>query len=164
MNAPATFPVRPSEGQFLWTDEAIERLRSLADGGRSASQIASEMGTTRNSVIGKCVRNGLRLQGKCGNRSGRPTRPLALRPTVAPSRVGQGVRARSPRVKRYVEPTPAVEAFGLLTIEGLEEGVCKFPYGDPRDLETFRYCGVPVGKERYCGGHRRVMYAPRGTR
>lgn len=46
-----------------WTDEDIGTIeRGLRDG-LSASQIAAQLGRTRNSVIGKCARIGLRLNG-----------------------------------------------------------------------------------------------------
>ena len=43
-----------------WTDERIEQLRKMWEGGMTASQIAEELGgVSRNAVIGKAHRLGL---------------------------------------------------------------------------------------------------------
>jgi GcrA cell cycle regulator len=53
-----------------WTDERVETLKSMWAEGKSASQIAKELGgVTRNAVIGKVHRLGL------SNRAGGPDRP-----------------------------------------------------------------------------------------
>jgi hypothetical protein len=54
-----------------WTEEATERLRGLAALGWSAGMIAAEIGATRNAIIGRCRRLGVKLgirQGVGGRR------------------------------------------------------------------------------------------------
>ena len=101
-----------------WTDERVERLSTLWLEGRSASQIAAELGggVTRNAVIGKVHRLGL---------SGR-TLPPAVE---AASRVPDAVEAE-PRVEAPVaeavavaDAAPAPEA--VLAVE--VEAACAAP-------------------------------------
>jgi len=52
-----------------WTDERVEALKSMWTEGKSASQIAKELGgVTRNAVIGKVHRLGLSNRGPNGER------------------------------------------------------------------------------------------------
>jgi GcrA cell cycle regulator len=162
--------MRPAESRVLWTDEAIETAIRLSANGRSAGEIANAMraehpGVTRNAVIGKLHRMGFAGGGQRPSKDKPKAYPLsvrALRPTEPAPRVGRGVRHRSERVERHVERAAApVQTSAWITICDLTESVCAFPSGDPRDLETFRYCGASIGEgERYCGGHRRIMYRP----
>jgi GcrA cell cycle regulator len=83
------------EGEIMsWTDERVERLSALWLGGRSASQIAAELGegVSRNAVIGKVHRLGL---------SGRATQPVA---EAAPPRIRD-----VPAAETRVEPILLVE-------------------------------------------------------
>ncbi len=52
-----------------WTPERIEQLRNFATSGLSSSQIAAEIGVTRNAVIGKLHRLGL-VAGAARGRTG----------------------------------------------------------------------------------------------
>ena len=76
---------------MLWTAEAIENLKRLALEGRSASVIAAALGAaSRNAVIGKANRIGIKLNGGGGayTPSGMPAgpypAPLAANPRPAP--------------------------------------------------------------------------------
>ena len=61
-----------------WTSERVEQLRTYVNAGLTCSQIALEIGVTRNAVIGKIYRLGLS--------PGRPAAAPALRhpPRVRP--------------------------------------------------------------------------------
>ena len=49
---------------MLWTAEAVEHLKRLALEGKSASSIAAALGVeSRNAVIGKASRVGIKLNG-----------------------------------------------------------------------------------------------------
>src|SRR5437660_11641990 len=77
-----------SSVQAGWTSERIEILKKLFDAGLSCSQIAGEIGATRNAVIGKMHPLGL----------SRPKNLFANR--VKPPRVKQdGWRAKALRPK-----------------------------------------------------------------
>jgi hypothetical protein len=50
---------------------------------------------------------------------------------------------------------------GKLTVVDLTEGTCRWPTGNPRDLNTFRYCGGAALTGPYCESHARLAYMPR---
>lgn len=159
----------------VWTDETVGRLVRLAiDEGLSAASIAEQIpGATRNAIIGKAGRLGIKLGGGLVGR--RPAISFVLRPTVPKSRVGQGVRRKStkvlspPRARKEdgslpplpVLMPPSLEGFPGIAIEALTDSVCHWPHGDPHDLEVFRYCGAPVSYRKYCPYHSSVAYVPR---
>lgn len=57
-----------------WTEDDVEQLVRLVSDGRSARQIAAELGYSRNAVIGKCGRMGLRLAGGKARNDSKPKR------------------------------------------------------------------------------------------
>ena len=69
-----------------WTDERVELLKKMWLEGRSASQIAKELGSvTRNAVIGKVHRLGLSSRGGAESPEGwdAPAPAAAPEPAVA---------------------------------------------------------------------------------
>jgi hypothetical protein len=50
---------------------------------------------------------------------------------------------------------------GKLTVVDLTEAACRWPTGNPRDLNTFRYCGATVHSGPYCERHAQLAYMPR---
>ena len=65
----------------MWTEAAIETLRQLALEGKSASVIAAAIGApSRNAVIGKANRIGIKLTGQAHCSAPRPPRSVAARP------------------------------------------------------------------------------------
>jgi hypothetical protein len=50
---------------------------------------------------------------------------------------------------------------GRLTVVDLTESSCRWPTGNPRDLNTFRYCGAAAHSGPYCDRHARLAYMPR---
>ena len=84
-----------------WNDERVEALKTMWGEGKSASQIAKELGgVTRNAVIGKVHRLGL------SNRTTSPTKPADKEPKAkaAPKPKPAAEPAAKP------EPAPAAEA------------------------------------------------------
>jgi GcrA cell cycle regulator len=69
-----------------WTDERIEKLTKMWEGGSTASQIADELGAvSRNAVIGKAHRLGLKARPS-------PVRPVEKEAKAKP----QGKKAKAP--------------------------------------------------------------------
>jgi GcrA cell cycle regulator len=137
---------------FSWTDVNLARGRELWQAGFSSSQIATELGCTRNAVIGKVHRQGWSRSGARGTpkprqRSRAPvvrlvtSRNRGRRPATAPS-------APAPLAVIVCEPK------GILDIGA---GECRYAVAD----DPFRFCAAPVaGALRYCADHARLSYQP----
>lgn len=156
-----------------WTDERVELLSKLWLDGRSASQIAAELGAgiTRNAVIGKVHRLGL---------AGRP-KPAAPMPTrVKPKLVARtDERGKSEQLysavvtplplptKPYAVPVQQAASEVVIpfservTIMDLRESSCRWPMGDPTSAE-FRFCGARtgLGGGPYCAAHSAMAFQP----
>lgn len=176
---------RPSSRQFEWTPKRVERLRELADMRWSARMIAGDLGTTRSSVIGKCHRFGIPLMGQdhaangaadklARKRISDDRRRQAAKVYSAPAKSAKKSKTftfgfktgMAPKLARVVpsrehERPETTEPFnGGLTLMELRSGVCRWPFGDPREPETFRFCGAPCDAARsYCECHRNVAIA-----
>ena len=157
-----------------WTPETVGRVKRLIlNDHLSASGVVRTLsgefpGLTRNAVLGKMHRlglpggSGICVQPPNRRRKPRAPRPISLKPTEPARRVDQGVRRRSAkRARRRVErDLPAPDMLGL-TVADLTPHTCRWPLGDPADLETFSYCGVWAEEKRsYCPHHCGLAYAP----
>jgi len=155
---------------MLWTEEAIEVLKKLALEGRSASVIAEALGaSSRNAVIGKANRIGIKLNG--GGRGPAPGgTPAAMRvqmAAVAHPKSAPGTQSSAAALSRDPERkaawTPAEAEVGdmrRVRFEEIREFACRWPLGDPRSGD-FAYCGLtPAEGRSYCAGHCRMAYQP----
>ncbi|BBB12140.1 GcrA family cell cycle regulator [Sphingopyxis sp. FD7] len=102
-----------------WTDERIEQLRSMWEKGLTASQIADELGgVSRNAVIGKAHRLGLKSRPspvKATEKAAKPAKPAAPAapkpaPAAATVRPAAPAAPRPAPVSARPEPRPAAEA------------------------------------------------------
>jgi GcrA cell cycle regulator len=160
-----------------WTAEAIENLIRLALEGRSASFIAAALGAaSRNAVIGKANRIGVRLNGD--GRASTPERasaradraPLAALPQSKPvpgkqnfalsrdPRIIPGSQPREGRKAAWTFAEAEVGEMRRVRFEEIRGLACRWPLGDPRS-GNFAYCGLkPVEGYSYCAGHCRMAY------
>lgn len=150
-----------------WNDERVDLLSRLWLEGRSASQIAAELGqgVTRNAVIGKVHRLGLSGRAKVAP----PSTAVRLRPKPAPKpeeRTAAMPIAPAPVVPAATplpasRPADVVIPFSTrVTIMELRDTMCRWPLGDPTSAD-FRYCGSrsgPLGP--YCEEHARLAFQP----
>ncbi|WP_237154292.1 GcrA family cell cycle regulator [Oryzibacter oryziterrae] len=170
-----------------WTDERVERLKTLWSEGLSASQIAAELGAvTRNAVIGKVHRLGLSGRAKPQVQPSRPTAAPATgqRVKAAPARaavqsqpsgrvtqatarpvsIGATALKADSMAEEALLPARVTEieppTFERVTILNLTESTCKWPVGDPGKPDFF-FCGrkSDVGIP-YCAFHARIAYQP----
>lgn len=171
-----------------WTVERVDRLTALWKEGKTASQIADELGgITRNAVIGKAHRLGLSgrpspiKKGTEGTSRKRTAKPAAtatkprVRKAKEPRRAEPQRKAEKPSRGAAVVTLPprppaedgaAVKCFGPgLSIMDLTERTCRWPVGDPKNGD-FRYCGHGIQPgEQYCSQHAAIAFqAPQSRR
>src|SRR5829696_10278282 len=98
---------------LTWTDDRVEQLKKLWEGGLSASQIAAELGNvTRNAVIGKVHRLG--LSGRAKAPSSAAPRQRKARPQTHVMRMARPAMRGNTALARHayavyeleVEPEP----------------------------------------------------------
>jgi GcrA cell cycle regulator len=150
-----------------WTSERVEQLQSCFAAGLSCSEIAVEIGATRNAVIGKLNRLGLSR----GREVAAPTRERAA---AKPPRPGH-FRSNAARSRRTLLGLVADDRSGcagdgrtdIAIHEGrgrslleLGHGTCRWPINEP-GAENFCYCGSACFEGlSYCLGHARLAYRP----
>lgn len=85
-----------------WTDERVEALKAMWADGKSASQIAKELGggVSRNAVIGKVHRLGLSNRGP----NGEPREELDPAPEIEPAPEAEAVEEEAPIVEAAARP------------------------------------------------------------
>jgi GcrA cell cycle regulator len=146
-----------------WTPERIEQLKSCVTRGMTCSQIAAQIGVSRNAVIGKIHRLGLS--------SGRPA--------GAPARANCPPRARHPRgptqrrlLRLAYAQTPldaimsdvVVISLHPCSLVDIDHHQCRWPIGDPASPK-FLFCGNDAIRGfAYCVGHARMAYRPSARR
>ncbi|GGC16923.1 cell cycle regulatory protein GcrA [Novosphingobium endophyticum] len=105
-----------------WTDERIEKLTKMWEGGATASQIAEELGgVSRNAVIGKAHRLGLKARPspvKANEKPARPAAPKKAKPAAVAQPGPSEAKPEAPAAKAAPSsfspepasaPKPAVE-------------------------------------------------------
>ena len=152
-----------------WTDDRVDRLKTLWTEGLSASQIAKQLGggVTRNAIIGKVHRLGLsgraepsqpRRATPSAPRPRRPRPPRAIPARPAPDRRPSSI---PPRPAATSAPDPALALPGTATAATLGARMCKWPIGDPASA-SFCFCGRSAPDHGpYCDDHERVAHPPR---
>lgn len=147
-----------------WTRELTERLKQLWADGRTASQIAVELGgTIRSSVSGKVHRLGLTERRKTTSHpwieAGVSRRTSQRQKANAHQRLPQA-RPKAfvldaERSLRDVE-LPTEIGSNPVKLINLREHHCRWVLGEPKDM---LFCGNPMlNGYRYCAGHARMVY------
>jgi GcrA cell cycle regulator len=140
-----------------WTSERVDQLRTCVNAGLTCSQIADEIGVSRNAVIGKIHRLGL-SQGNSAEASAL-RRPPRVRPRMTPRQIVHAIFTEPRRVAEMeVVEVGCVESADRCSLLELAHGKCRWPINDPTD-EDFAFCGNDaVAGMSYCAGHVRLAY------
>lgn len=151
--------------RFNWTPENLERARVLSAEGRSAAQIALDLGTTRNAVIGKLHRSGITKiiavkvetskQRELRLRREERAAQVRLRQSQAPVLPWELADSR-PAASTPVEvAVPACGPEGGILLTDATEKHCRFPAELPLPPTTdMRVCGAAVVRgTSWCAHH-----------
>lgn len=112
-----------------WPDDRVDELRRMWAEGLSSLEIATALGVSKNTVIGKAYRIG-----------------LAARPSPVPLSAAVEAKRRATRAKKRVSDTFT------------KVGACQWPFGHPGE-KGFHFCGDPVAHGRpYCSTHAAKAY------
>lgn len=136
-----------------WTPERIDQLRTYVVAGLTCSQIAAEIGVSRNAIIGKIHRLGIG--------PGRPAAaPMRRRPAPVP-RPAQNRAVVRTQVLEFTELPLAgapVESTQRCSLLDLAHDRCRWPISDPGKAD-FAFCGnIALAGASYCAGHARMAY------
>ncbi len=129
-----------------WTDDRVSLLKQLWGEGKTAAEIAKELGdgVTRNAVIGKAHRLKLSSRMSPIQQNNKPKKHKAERMPRAPRRPAKNI--------------PIFKGKEL-QLEDLQERMCRWPNGDPQDPENFSFCGhASVEGVPYCKTHAEIAY------
>lgn len=129
-----------------WTEERVEILRRLAIEGYSSSQVADELGLSRNAVIGKAYRLGIPLSGK---KSGMSAEQRKQRHAF----LMRGYRQNKGKPGSAQSSAAPVKPKRLLKLKPHD---CRFVIGDPVD-GLFCAARVVPGLS-WCEAHARVVF------
>lgn len=140
-----------------WTPERVEQLRHFVVNGLSCSEIATEIGVTRNAVIGKIHRLGLCPVREPGG-SGRPCSPRSRRERAASRRLLQILFCDAARVVE-AKVTGPVQSGQPRSLLELTKGQCRWPLGEADCSADRVFCGnEAIAGLSYCAGHARIAY------
>lgn len=134
-----------------WTDERVALLKKLWGEGKTAAEIAKELGgVTRNAVIGKAHR--LKLSNRVSPIQ-QNKKPVP-KPQAAPAQNNE---------RKVAKPTPIAntdDGRERIPLAELKAGECRWPFGDPRE-KNFGFCGcTSLPGLPYCMEHAQLAYQP----
>lgn len=179
-------PLFPSSSVLFWTSERVEKLKALQARKLSGSAIAAEFGVTRNTVLGKLARLGLKCESvpptRRGSRKPSLKRAVELKSgsKVAPTRRGGDAQrrgatafnfgrqsARPPshdQAERVASAALPITASPCALLDLTNER-CRWPLGPSMDRAEL-FCGSPEADFAagvvYCSAHSAIAFcAPR---
>ena len=159
-----------------WLSEHSDALCDYFFKGLSYAEIGrrinARFGTayTRNAVVGRAKRLGLGLS----------TPERMISPSIVPSLPGQPARRTAVRASPpclNLPPPSALKSANpvklrcvgvqprLITLDELERGDCRYPYGGDKEGEGISFCGHPRQPgSSYCTPHARLTRGPGAAR
>lgn len=117
---------------MVWTEERIEQLKELWAEGLTTGEIGKRLEVSKNAVVGKAHRLGLKSRPSPIKRAAKQTRKAPAKPK---------------------EPD-----YKIRSVIDLTAHTCRWPHGDPKE-PGFHFCGKQTlpGKP-YCAEHAAIAY------
>ena len=137
-------------GENSWSKREDEILSKMAFEGYSATEISHHIKRTRNAIIGRANRTGIKL----GRKEGKPKQELKkiydpLAKVAAPLAQATVTFDVIPKIKKYVNGLSLVDA---------EKNMCRWIItGD-------KICGEETHQGSYCQDHRRIVFTQSSAR
>ncbi|MGY8709553.1 GcrA family cell cycle regulator [Bradyrhizobium sp. 18BD] len=143
-----------------WTDERIEILRRHFEAGLTCSEIAADIGVSRNAVIGKLSRLNLTRGRTLDERKVQDKSIAHARASRAVPRLQYEMLASIYGEADAPVATGPIDEANRCSLLELAENRCRWPISTP-GAEDFCFCGnsAPDGQS-YCAGHSRLAYRP----
>jgi GcrA cell cycle regulator len=160
----------------IWTEWMVKRMKELHAAGYSASQIAAELGgVSRNAVIGKLHRSGIRRDRPDFDRPKKERTARAPRPKDKPLQTADRefklVRSeyrfshfgymQSVEIRELTDIPPEQIEAPLIKLMDLRSHHCRWPIGEP-SAPNFGFCGMhKFNGSSYCAKHWRIAFRRR---
>ena len=127
-----------------WSDDRVAVLKKLWGEGKTAAEIAKELGegVTRNAVIGKAHR--LKLSSR-------------MSPIQQNTKKVKTVSDAATAPRRVMKKVP-IYLGKEVKMEDLRDKMCRWPNGDPQ-TDDFSFCGCKTMEAMpYCENHAAIAY------
>ncbi|MBN1783351.1 MAG: hypothetical protein JW812_00085 [Alphaproteobacteria bacterium] len=144
-----------------WTINSISKLKKLWDKGISTSEIGTKLGFSKNAIVGKAHRLGLKSRSntviKKIKRKKVPTPKVQIE---SPAPIESQTIKNVERDSSVLQSTPIItktkssgKKIKIIEMMDLKKDMCRWPLGDPRHPD-FSFCGEPTFKNKpYCLTH-----------
>lgn len=128
---------------MMWNDEKIGKLKKLWQEGLTTGEIGKRLGVSKNAVVGKAHRLGLK---------GRPS-PIKRAEGTTPATASAASSVSATPASPAAPASSKKQVAKVFTLIDLNSNTCRWPIGDPKH-EDFHFCGKGVypGKP-YCLDH-----------
>ena len=150
---------------IYWAPEAAEQAASLWKSGWAASLIANELEKTRNAVIGKIHRMGLKNTDRPAE--SRLRKKPVFKPRVAKVEVQQAAFVPVPEDPELITDPDRIHPDDAAIPESqrrqiweLTSQMCKFPVGRPGASDFFCCGAKPMDGCIYCRSHAERCFKP----
>ncbi len=138
-----------------WTINSISKLKKLWNKELSTTDIGKKLGFSKNAVVGKAHRLGLKSRSTSVVKKIKRKRVIKTKAKAPIKSIIKTKKTSSDKQKINKKTTPSK----IIGIMDLKKEMCRWPLGDPRSSD-FSFCGNPTFKSKpYCLTHCTEAYA-----